>query len=406
MIWFVGLSYKEYRDYFDAHGIKYGVFADITGRKIAADKKLPRINVDFTNESTIEASLESSDVKVSGIVSIYEAYVYSASVIAQYFGVPGMPAEAALACTDKNLMRQKFHDYNPAITPDFRVIGSFDDVKEFMSSHDYPVILKPANLVKSLLVTKNDNAAELETNFKYASKTIHHLYEKHSVKREPKLLIEEFMEGSVHSIDAFIGQDGEPHILKQIVDYETGYDIGKSENYHYSRRLPSRLPMSIQDQMIEVASEGVKALGMKSSPAHIELILTNAGPKIVEIGARIGGYRTRMHSFANGIDMIRAALNIAEGRPVDIKAKTEKYCAVIEIFPDKAGEFVEISGLDKLLRLPSLISHRIVPKPGTKVGLSSEGHKASVIVMVGNDDKNAFENDYNFIKNNVSVKTI
>ncbi len=213
------------------------------------------------------------------------------------------------------------------------------------------------------------------------------------------------MEGSVHSVDAFIGQNGEPHILKQIVDYETGYDIGKSENYHYSRRLPSRLPYGVQAQMIEVASEGVKALGMKNSPAHIELILTNAGPKIVEIGARIGGYRTQMHSFANDIDMIAAALDIAEGRPVDIETKTEKCCAVIEIFPDKAGEFVEVSGLEKLLKLPCLIRCRVVPKPGAKVGLSSEGHKASVIVMLGGEDKDSFDKDYDFVKKNVEVIT-
>lgn len=405
MIWFVGRSYKEHRDYFNKHGIKYGLFSDIHRRDIPSDKSVPRIEVDFTSEKTIIDSLPKKLPALRGLISIYETYVYGQSIMANHFELPGMPKDAALACTDKALMRQKFLAHNPSITPDYQTVDSFEDAKIFMAQHRYPVILKPANLVKSLLVTKNQTPGELEKNYRFACDTIHHLYQKHSIKREPKLLIEEFLEGSVHSVDAFVDVYGNPCVLDQIVDYETGYDLGRSENYHFSRRLPSKLSKIQQADVRRVATEGIKALDMRSSPAHVEIILASSGPKIVEIGARTGGYRTQMHNYANGIDMIDALIRTATGKTVKIKTLSNKFCAVIEIFPDKAGRFEKVSNLDKLLELPTLIRHRVLPKQGTHIGLSSQGHKASVIVVLGSNDRLQFENDYAYVKDKVEVVT-
>ena len=52
------------------------------------------------------------------------------------------------------------------------------------------------------------------------------IYKKYAANRKPKMIIEEFMEGSVHSVDAFVDSNGTPHVLESIVDYQTGYDMG------------------------------------------------------------------------------------------------------------------------------------------------------------------------------------
>lgn len=49
-----------------------------------------------------------------------------------------------------------------------------------------------------------------------------------------------------------------------------------------------------------------KALSIESGPSHTEIMVTSEGPKIVEIGARLGGDFITSHlvKYATGIDII------------------------------------------------------------------------------------------------------
>ncbi len=231
------------------------------------------------------------------------------------------------------------------------------------------------------------------------------VYQKFAPDREPKLLIEEFMEGSIHSVDAFVEADGTPQILEQIVDYQTGYDIGYEDNFHYSRLLPSRLDQKDQQALRHCAKLGVCVLGMKNTPAHIEIIMTREGPRIVEIGARNGGYRERMHKLANDIDITGAALSLSFGNKPKIMTRKSESCAVLELFPHTAGTFAGILNEDKLLKLSSLKHYDVKVKIDSKVGKSSDGYKMCAVIILHNSDKETFLRDLNYINENVMVTT-
>lgn len=405
MIWFVGRSLQEYKDYFDTIGLEYGVFVDEHREISPVDSRLHRVEVDFSSEDSIKNSLESATADVDGLLCVYETYVFGVSVIAEHYGLPSISKSSALTCTDKVVMRQNFHDYDPSISPDFCEVRSQKDIDEFMASHSFPVILKPANLVKSILVTKNNDTKELQANYKKTIDTIHNIYQKHSVKRAPKVLIEEFMDGTVHSIDALVDANGRIELVDEIVDYQTGYDIGRDENYHFSRKIPSHLPNSTKQQIKEVAIQGIKALGIKCNPAHVEVIVTKDGPKIVEIGARIGGYRFRMHKYANGVDLLGEAIKIARGDACNLNVEYRKSCAVLELFPEKNGKFVGVENEDKLLKLKTLVRYRVVPEIGQMIGVPREGERATAIVTLGSEAETELERDLEFIKNHVKVTT-
>ena len=214
------------------------------------------------------------------------------------------------------------------------------------------------------------------------------------------------MEGSIHSVDAFVTSDGTPHILEQIVDYQTGYDIGYDDNFHYSRILPSALSPSQQQALRHCADVGIRTLGIKNSPAHVEVIMTADGPRIVEIGARNGGYRERMHRLANGIDITGAALSLALGQRPDVSATKNDPCAVLELFPQTPGVFAGISHIDELRHLPSLEYLSIKAKQDDTVGKSADGYKACAIVILTNSDSAQFTEDLVFVKDTVHVATL
>ena len=213
------------------------------------------------------------------------------------------------------------------------------------------------------------------------------------------------MEGPVHSVDAFVDANGEPHVLDAVVDYQTGYDIGFDDNFHYSRLLPSALPAETIARIRDVAALGCKALGMKNSPAHIEIILTTDGPRIVEIGARNGGYRDRMHGLSNGIDLEANAIRLSLGQQPRISATKSEPIGVFELFPKTPGIFTGIANEDRLRELPSLVSLSIHAKEGQFVGTSSDGYKMCAVVILHHSNSDQFAKDMAFLNDQVAVQT-
>jgi biotin carboxylase len=402
----IGKKFSPYIEKLTSLGHTYTLLQDRLATKFPDKKFRNRVVADFSTEESLIAAVDSITQKIDGVLTTYENYVLPAAVIANHLNLPGMPVVAADACTDKDLMRSLFAKAPEKISPAFAVVTNEDELRAFASAHSFPLILKPANLAKSLLVTKNHDLEELVANYRHSVDLLETTYKKYAPNRAPKLLIEEFLEGSIHSVDAFVDSEGAPHVLNEIVDYQTGYDIGYNDNFHYSRLLPSKLSESDQAALRHCAEVGVRALGMKNSPAHIEIIMTAEGPRIVEIGARNGGYRERMHGLANGIDIVASAIATSLGDQPDLTALRHDPCAVLELFPKTPGAFNGISNQDKLESLPSLQYLSVKAKPGAHVGKAADGYKMCAVVILHNGDHEQFDRDLAFVNENVYVTTL
>ena len=401
----IGKKFSGFVKFLEENGYDYTELRDIKSTKFPEKKFKHRVVADFSSREKILAAVDSLPVKPDAVFAIYETYILPAAWVAEYLKLPGLPVAAAEACTDKYLMRSLFREAPEKISPDFREVQNYEEVKKFAEEHSFPLIMKPANLSKSLLVTKSCDMDELFMNYERTMAKIEEIYQKYAPDREPKLLIEEYLEGSVHSVDAFVDADGAPHVMKEIVDYQTGYEIGYDDNFHYSRILPSRLSIEDQREFLKCAEMGCRALGMRSSAAHIEIIMTKAGPRIVEIGARNGGYRERMYRLANGIDVTQNALRLAFGKMPEIKATKNEPVAVLELFPHEAGRFVELSAKEELEKLDSLEYLAVKAEVGKFIGKSSDGFKAAAIIILHHRDPETFVKDLDFVNNNVRIIT-
>ena len=401
----VGKNFSGLSNYLKENEYDYLLLCDVLATKFPDKRLKRRVVADFSSKESVLAAVDSLEGSFDGVMTIYENYIVVCAWVAERLSLPGMPPQSAEACTDKELMRQLFSKAPRRISPGFQVVNTKDELAAFAEAHSFPLILKPANLAKSLLVTKNHDLAELLANYDTALSLFDSTYKKYAPNRTPKLIVEEFMEGSIHSVDAFVDAAGVPHVLEQIVDYQTGYDIGYDDNFHYSRLLPSRLSAADQRALREVAVLGCQALGMKSSPAHIEIIMTTDGPRIVEIGARNGGYRERMHAIANGINIPGNALALALGKQPDLASTKNESCAVLELFPKIPGKFVELANEEALRQLPSLNYLSIKATPESFVGKSSDGHKMTAVIILHNSDSTVFEKDLDYINEHVFVQT-
>jgi biotin carboxylase len=401
----VGQKFSTLTAYLAQHGHTYTQLRDVAKTKHPDKSYKDSILTDFSSWEGIETALAKLSTPPDGVIATYENYILAAAQIAEELDLPGLPVKAAEACTDKYVMRGLFAQAPEKISPDFAIVTNVDELKAFAAQHNFPLILKPTNLAKSLLVTKNHSMEELLANYGKSLDLLHGVYKKFAPNRNPQLLVEEFLEGSIHSVDAFIDSDGNPAVLEQVVDYQTGYDIGFDDNFHYSRILPSKLSSAEQAALRHCAEVGARALGMKNSPAHIEVIMTKAGPRIVEIGARNGGYRERMHWIANGIDITGGALALRLGQKPVIAATKNDDCAVLELFPKIPGTFAGLAQQAKLEKLPSLNYLSVKAKEGEFVGKAGDGYKMCAVVILHHSDHQQFQKDLDFVNTSVAVIT-
>lgn len=401
----VGQKFSTLTSYILDHNHTYTLLQDVAKTKFPDKKFKNRQVADFSTKESILAAVDTLKVRPDAVLATYESYILPAAWIAEHLQLPGMPVAAAEACTDKSLMRALFAEAPEKVSPAFSVVTSEEDAIRFAEAHDFPIILKPANLAKSLLVTKSNTLEELIQNYRKSAELLEATYKKYARNRQPKLIIEEFLEGSIHSVDAFIDANGTPQVLEQVVDYQTGYDIGYDDNFHYSRLLPSTLSGADQAALRHCAEVGIKALGMKSSPAHVEIIMTKAGPRIVEIGARNGGYRERMHYLANDIDITGCAIALSLNHPADTTASRNSPCAVLELFPKTPGIFTGINEYESLKNLSSLNYLSVKATEGAFIGKAADGYKMAAVVILFNEDADQFARDLAFVNEHVFVTT-
>ena len=158
------------------------------------------------------------------------------------------------------------------------------------------------------------------------------------------------MQGPEVSVEVMVSH-GVPHVL-QITDKLT---TGAPHFVEMGHSQPSRLPEDAQIAIRDLASRAALAVGIHDGPAHVEIILTANGPKMVELGARMGGdcITTHLVPLSTGIDMVGNTIRIALGEEPDLEQKLYKGSA-IRYFHAPCGVIRAIEGVEEARKIPGV----------------------------------------------------
>lgn len=371
------------------NGYELGLFRDTTQALSNVDVFKHVIELDFSSEQDFRRSLRQTKLpKIDGLVCTHENYILFKAIAAEVLSLPAISTDSARYCTDKFAMRTRFLEYAPHITPRFALVASENQLLDFAHSTNYPLIIKPTALIKSLLVSKCNDEHELLNAYRSASAQINDMHTKlHITTRPPAIIVEEFISGQMCSIAAFVDHDGTIQACAGIAALTTAQDVGFNDSFLYARKLDGYSPAMI-DAIMQTASDGVQALSMRSTAAHIEIIHNEKEAKIVEIGARIGGYRPFLYQTSYGIDMIQQEINVALGEPIDVSGQFKRYSALYELFPSGLGSFVQLEALPS----PETFDYfNQVAKPGDVVGQAKNGYGSAAIIGISDADEYSFK---------------
>ena len=288
-------------------------------------------NVSTTDkEGVYEAA---KDFGADGIVTLAtDMPMRSLAYACEKLNLVGVKYDTAVKATDKGEMIKAFEKYDVA-HPWYHILKRGESIESIVREIDYRLIVKPTDNSGSRGVVLVHDEQELYEAVSYSIKE----------SREGNIILEEYMIGPEVSVEVIV-LDGKPHIL-QITDKLT---TGAPHFVEMGHSQPSRLSKKIQEEIIVLATKACNAVGLVNGPAHAEIIITDAGPKMVEIGVRMGGDNITTHlvPLSTGIDMTKATIQIACGEKPDIQKKIDKASA-IRFLNVPEGKIVSITGVNE-----------------------------------------------------------
>ena len=271
----------------------------------------------------------------------------------EVLGLPGISFDTAVKSTDKGEMIKAFEACGVE-HPWYFILSDPSELDEVMDKISFPCISKPTDNSGSRGVMLIHNSDELKKAVQYSSQN----------GRGGSVIVEEYLKGPEVSVE-IITVDGQPHVLNVTDKLTTGaphfVEMGHSQ--------PSILGEGNVKKIKDLAIRAVKAVGIQNGPAHVEIMLTENGPKMVELGARMGGdcITTHLVPLSTGINMMEATRRIACGETPDIEQKLKKGSA-IRYFNPPIGVIREIKRIEDALKIEGVREISFVKKVGDTVG--------------------------------------
>lgn len=344
--------------------------------------KIPDVKKEIISTIDIESVMSAAKKhNIDAIMTLAsDMPIMTVAKVSKKLGLVGVDLDTAIKATNKSKMRESLKSFGVPV-PLFYKVDSLDKcIKAVNKIKDkgYKCILKPAD-------NSGSRGIVLLPDFNEKTINIAYNYSKNN-SRNKIVMVEEFMEGPEVSVET-ISVDGKCNII-QITDKIT---TGAPYFVEMGHSQPSQLPDSIIDKIKEITIAANKAIGIISGPSHTEIKITQNGPKIVEIGARLGGdnITTHLTPLSTGVDMVESCIKIALGEKPDIRIKYDKASA-IRYFDQSHGRIKSIRGVEEASKLPGIIQISIIHgKDHIINGIKSSSDRVGFVIGQADDCKGA-----------------
>jgi len=308
---------------------------------------------------------------------------------------------------DKIMMRKRFSIYDRKITPAFTIVHNATkaSMKKIRDQVGFPLIVKPAGLAASAFVSISYHKEELEKTLRTIFRKIRKVYkDKGREEIEPRILVEQFMEGEMYSVDAYVTSRGRIYLCP-FVHVKTGQSIGLDDFFGYIRITPTSLGKLDIEKGEEVAKKAVHALGLRNVTAHIELMKTNGGWKVVEVGPRMGGFRETMYRLSYDINHTMNDIFIRIPKKPVIPKKAKGHTAAMKFYAKKEGVLLSVNGVKKIQELKSVQSVRQLTKIGERCKFAKNGGIGVFAIVLFNKDRSKLLADIRRVEQTLVIKT-
>ena len=304
----VGSGMKSYRGY-SLEAFRRGGFRVTLLTQTAPDWEREYIDdaivTDFSNVDAIREAVAAAHARspFDGALTYIETNVeLTASIIAD-LNLLGPTPEATHRCRDKLLTRRALR-HTGLFSPECVEIDN-QNLDRLANSFPFPAVLKPRRGYASINIVKVDVPQQLRPAWDLVHRDGNAAAD---LRRE--FLLEEYLDGPEFSLETAVANGRVWPVC--VTDKHKSAEPYFEEVGH---RVPASVPPEDAAEAAETVRCAVSALGLDNCVIHPELKRTSRGWAIVELNARLGGCKIpRLVELATGVDLCRAAADIAIGR--------------------------------------------------------------------------------------------
>ncbi len=240
-------------------------------------------NLQFRDREDLNRQLTA--LNPMAIIPGSETGVPLAEQLAQSLGLRTNAPESNSARIDKHRMQEALRKDGLSYIQQIKTADDSQAIEWVKRENHgkFPVVVKPLASSGTEGFVLCENEQDVRVAFKALGTTAR------NGKVLEELLVQEFLEGTEYAFNVVV-RDGEFLVtdiweyIKKTVHKSGG---GQSRIYDYNKLLDFK--GDLQDTLLAYVKEVIRVLGIENGAAHFEIIITNRGPVLVEVGARLMG---------------------------------------------------------------------------------------------------------------------
>lgn len=327
---------------------------------------------------------------LSHIVAGCETGVALADALASALGLPGNDCELSAARRNKLLMAQALLAKGIRAAQSFEVscVHELENAEHVLG---YPLVVKPLSSAASDDVYICHSPDEARTALRRILGKTNALGVFNATA-----LVQQLLRGTQYVVNT-ASVAGQHHIVEVWKDYR--FDKGSA--YIYDRE--ELQPRSAHSQaIIDYCKDALNALDITYGPAHIELMVDQEVPTLIELGTRpAGGIQHDVMVDAQGFSHVDATISVLTGDGEwwqRIQQSCAKAVYAVALVSDCDGDVQGYKNLDAVSALASFKSLTGLPAVGARLSVTRDIASQPGLLMLSNNDPHQIAADYKIFR--------
>ncbi|MFE2461973.1 ATP-grasp domain-containing protein [Streptomyces sp. NPDC059402] len=295
-----------------------------------------------------------------GVICRDEVHPFAVAELARDLGLPHESVAAARILADKSAVRARLTEHGVGSLR-WRVAATEAEGLAAVDEIGLPVVVKPTAGGWSVGVTvawsRQDAARALAELLRVPAGRD---------GAPPRALVEEYAVGRHVSAELLVA-DGRTVLL----GFAERLPAPTGQTAELGGHFPARLDQEAAARAFVL--DAVRALGLRRSAVHAELLLTPTGPELIEFNGRVAGHVvTRQMSYALGRSLTRDLMALATGEPLEEAGPPESVVALHQLYSPVAA--VVRGGKPADVLGPDVIETHLAVAPGDRVRALRTNH--------------------------------
>lgn len=307
---------------------------------------------DIPEHFRIARELKKIGIVIDGVIAASIDASVTNSSLNEYLGLKerGASVDAATITHNKHLFRQKMQDLGYSVPQWVVISGNKVKTSRWGSGERKLYISTCSNMLLNgpVIIKNTDNSAGRGNTVFHSLPTVDTLEE--AVDKAiaasscRKAIMETMWTGCECTVETLFDYKGKfwPCFItdRKFIPAENG-----GNSIEQGLRHPSTIPEDMQKKMFQLARKVAKDIGITHGAAKFDMIITDKGPRIIEMATRLsGGFDcTHLVPAATGKNVVRAAILTALGKPFtkDILEDNKGWVAISQSMWLEPGRRIE-----------------------------------------------------------------